>query len=838
MDVDKLLEQLTLDEKIGLLAGIDFWHTYPVPRLGIPSIRLSDGPNGVRGTRFFGSVPSACLPCGTGIGATFDKDLVNEVGHLLADEAKAKGAHVILGPTINIQRTPLGGRGFESFSEDPILSGTLAASYCRGLEEKGITATPKHFVCNDMEHERMAVDSLVTERALREIYLMPFLVALRDGKPGAIMTSYNKMNGTHCSENERLLQGILRGEWGWDGLVMSDWFGTYSTSEAVKAGLDLEMPGPSRWRGASLNHAVNANKVPMKAINDRVRNVLKLVQKASQSGIPENAPEALLNRAEDRSLLRRVAADAIVLLKNEDSILPLKKSEKIAVIGPNAKIATYCGGGSASLNPYAAITPFDGIKGQASGDIVFSQGIYGHQMMPTLGRVLRTDDSKAGFTLKIYNDPPTAEKRRLVEVRHEVDSMLFFIDYKHPDLEPIWYADAEGIFTPEESGVYDFGLALQGTGKLYLDGELLVSNFENQRPGSSFLGSGTVEETGSRELVAGRQYRILAQWGCAKTSAMKIPGTIDFGHGGMRISGCKRLTHTQGIEEAVATARSVDQVVLFVGLSGEWETEGEDRETMALPPHTDELVAAVLGANPNTVVVVQSGTPVAMPWINTAKSVLHAWYGGNETGNAIADVVFGAVNPSGKLPLTFPRRLKDNPAHLNYRSEGGRCLYGEDVYVGYRFFDEAEVEPLFPFGYGLSYTTFSLSGLNIARKGDKKDEVDATVTVTNTGSVSGGCAVQLYVLPPQRLERGVPKRPVQELKAFGKVHDIPAGESRTVALKLNAVRDTSYWDETTDMWCSRKGEYGIKVGLSSRDEGAVEGTLSVEETRWWSGLRP
>lgn len=836
MDVEAILKQLTLEEKIGLLSGIDFWHTYPIPRLGVPSIRLSDGPNGVRGTRFFGSVPSSCLPCGTAIGATFDKELVHAIGHLLADEARAKGAHVVLGPTINIQRAPLGGRGFESFSEDPVLSGTLAAHYCSGLEEKGIAATPKHFVCNDMEHERMAVDSIVTDRALHEIYLLPFMIAIRDGHPQAIMTSYNKVNGIHASENHKLLQDILRDSWGFDGLVMSDWFGTYSTSDATNAGLDLEMPGPSRWRAGALNHSVNANMVSRRTIDNRVRNVLKLVCRAAANGVPEHAPEKELNRPEDRELLRKVAADAIVLLKNDSGVLPLRKTETVAVIGPNSKISTYCGGGSASLNPYNAVSPWEGIQSQAQGSLVFSQGIYGHQMMPPLGKRLKTDDGQVGFTLKIYNEPPTAKTRKLLETRHENDSNIFFIDYNHPDLNTVWYADAEGLFTPDVSGVYDFGLSVQGTGWLYVDGELLIRNAENQRPGASFLGSGTVEETGHKTLVAGKSYRILVQWGCSETSSLKVPGTIDFGHGGMRISGCLRLDPRDGIAEAVAVARTVSQVVLCVGLGAEWESEGRDRESMALPPHTDELVTAVLAANPNTVIVVQSGTPVSMPWLSAAKAVLHAWYGGNETGHAIADVVFGTVNPSGKLPLTFPHRLRDHPSHLNYRSEGGRCLYGEDIYVGYRFFDEAEVEPQFAFGHGLSYTTFSLTALTITRA--SKGKVHVTLTVTNTGPVPGSCAVQLYVLPPSGYIAGVPRRPVQELKAFAKVHDIAVGESRKAALDLDAVRDTSYWDEISDMWCSRQGSYGIRVGQSSRDKAALEGILEVEETTWWTGLTP
>ncbi|KAJ5390616.1 uncharacterized protein N7496_001684 [Penicillium cataractarum] len=826
-DIEVLLKQLTQDEKVALLTGEDFWHTVPIPRLGIPSIRLSDGPNGVRGTHFFSSVPAACLPCGTAIGATFDRDLLVEVGHLLAAEAKAKGAHVILGPTINIARGPLGGRGFESYSEDPYLSGVLAGHYCKGLKEKGIVATLKHFVCNDQEHERMAVSSIVTDRALREIYLLPFMIAIALGKPEAIMTAYNKVNGVHASESSQLLQDILRGEWGWDGLVMSDWFGTYSTSEAVNAGLDLEMPGPTRWRGGALNHAITSNKIPLAALNDRVRAVLKLVQRASKSGIPERAPETQLNRPEDRKLLRKIGSEAIVLMKNEENILPFKKEKKIAVIGPNAKIATYCGGGSAALNPYETITPFDGISNAAQGGVEFAQGIYGHQMLPLLGKQLKTADEVVGFTLKIFNEPPSVQSRIPIEERHETDSMVIFMDYGHPKLQPVWYAEAEGYYVPEESGLYDFGLTVHGTGKMFIDGKLVINNADVQRAGTSFFGSGTFEEVAAVELEAGRKYKIHVQWGCGSTSTFRVPGVVDFGHGGFRFGACKQLPPKQGIEEAVKVAQNAEQVVLFAGLSGEWESEGEDRANMSLPPNTDELISRVLEANPNTVIVLQSGTPVEMPWINKAKALLHAWYGGNETGNSIANVVFGDVNPSGKLPLTFPRRLKDNPTYFNYRSEGGRVLYGEDVYVGYRYYEGLEVEPLFPFGHGLSYTKFELSDLNLGR--DSEGIMRVSCKVRNTGSRDGAEVVQVYVSPVAPPI----KRPLKELKEFCKIQ-VRSGAEEVVTIPMDITRATSFWDEKTSSWCSHSGTYNIMVGTSSQGD-FLEKPFEISETTFWSG---
>ncbi|KXH47475.1 beta-glucosidase [Colletotrichum nymphaeae SA-01] len=862
MDVEALLEQLTLEEKISLTAGVGWWHTPTVERLGIKPIRLSDGPNGVRGTHFFDSTPSACLPCGTAIGATFDVELVQRLGRLLSDEAHAKGAHVLLGPTINTQRGPLGGRGFESYSEDPVLSGILAGNYVNGVQESGVSATLKHFVCNDLESERMAVNAIVTDRAMREIYLLPFMIAIEMGKPRAIMTAYNQVNGVHAAESKKILQDILRDEWKWDGLVMSDWFGTYSTSEAIKAGLDLEMPGPSRWRAGALSHAIMSNKVKRSELDSAVRNVLKLVKQGLENtSIPPNAPETEANTPEHIALLREAAAKSLVLLKNERSILPFDKNKKIAVIGPNANIATYCGGGSAGLRAYNTVTPLEGVKSLAS-DVVFSQGAYGHQSLPLLGKALKTPNGKQrGFVLRIYNDPPpkdtasSADSRTPLEERVLDDANIWFVDYENADLNPIWWAETEGTLVPERSGEWDFGLSVHGTGELFIDGKLVVSNVENQRLGSSFLGCGTVEETGTMHLEAGRSYRVLVRFGCSATSKVKASGTVDFGQGGVRFSGCPKLEPATAIQEAVEVAKSVDQVVVCTGLSGEWESEGFDRTTMALPPGTDELVAAVLAANPNTAVVVQSGTPVSMPWIDQAGAVLHAWFGGNESGNGITDVLFGEVNPAGKLPLTMPRRVQDNPAALSFRSDNGRCLYSEDVYVGYRWYDTLDIEPLFPFGHGLSYTTFEVSDLEVSDASaqtnghangnntitvQEADSLTVRVKVANTGSRAGSEVVQVYVTPAARTPltsttRDTITRPKKEMKGFAKV-TLEAGASATAEISLDVLRATSYWSEMEDCWRSDAGSYGILVGTSSRGE-FLEKTVKVEKSRTWKGLR-
>ncbi|KAJ5526056.1 hypothetical protein N7494_012706 [Penicillium frequentans] len=837
IDVEKAIEELTLGEKVALTAGRDFWHTVPIPRLNIPALRMSDGPNGVRGTRFFNGIPAACFPCATALGATWDAELLSEVGTLMGDEAIAKGVHIVLGPTINIQRSPLGGRGFESFSEDGVLSGTLAGHLCKAMQDKGVAATLKHFVCNDQEHERMAVNSIITQRALREIYLLPFQLAMRICRSACIMTAYNKVNGTHVSENEFLITDVLRKEWGWDGLVMSDWFGTYSTSDAINAGLDIEMPGKTRWRGEALSHAVSSNKVAQFKLDERVRNVLNLVNWVEPLGIPEGAEEIALNRPEDQALMRRAAAESVVLLKNEGAPLPLKKDGPLLVIGPNAKQAAYCGGGSASLAPYYTVTPFDGVSAKSNGDVKFSQGVYSHKELPLLGSLMKTKDGKTGFTFKVYNEHPSSgTERTVVDELQLIPSLGFLMDYVNPKIKSLtYYVDMEGYFTPEESGIYDFGVTVVGTGRLLIDGEIVVDNTKNQKQGSAFFGTATIEERGEKELKAGQTYKVVFEFGTAPTSDLDTRGIVAFGAGGFRFGASRRVSQEDLISAAVEQAKTAKQVVIFAGLTSEWETEGYDRDHMDLPPGSDELITRVLAANANAIVVIQSGTPVTMPWVNDARAVVQAWFGGNECGNGIADVLYGDVNPSAKLPVTFPRRLQDNPSYVNFRSERGRVLYGEDIYVGYRYFEKSDLAPAFPFGHGLSYTTFTRSDLNIqtvpeeAKYSESGETITAAVTVTNTGSIAGAEVVQLWVVPPKTDVN----RPVRELKAFQKVFLQP-GESKTVQLTVEKKLATSWWDEQREQWISEKGEYEVLITGTGDEE--LRGKFEVGKTRFWLGL--
>ncbi|KAK9481563.1 glycoside hydrolase superfamily [Lipomyces starkeyi] len=830
IDIESVLSQLTTSEKIKLLSGIDLWHTYAVSRLGVPSLRLSDGPNGVRGTRFFNGVPAACFPCGTALGATWNTPLLTDAGVLMGVEGKAKGAHVILGPTVNMQRSPLGGRAFESFSEDPTLSGISAGAIINGIQSENLVATIKHFVGNDQEHECHAVNAIISQRALREIYLLPFQIAIKESQPGAIMTAYNKVNGTHVSENPYFLEEILRRDWAWKGLIMSDWFGVYSTADPVNAGLDLEMPGPTGFRGDLIQRSLNANTVTQHALDERVRNVLKLVNKAAASSIPEFATETTNNTPKTSALLRQLAAESTVVLKNESSVLPLSKDKITAVIGPNAKIATFCGGGSASLLPYYAVSPFEGIKAKVTKTLTYVEGCAAHKMTPTIGPLCKTPSGKPGVIFRAYLEPPSVSSRNVVDEIELRDTNMILMDYSHPVLDdkPVFYADVIGHYTPDASGVYEFGVTVYGTAKLYVDGKLVVDNETVQRQGGAFFNNGTIEEIGKLDLEAGTTYEVKVEFGSSSTCKLET-AIMDLPGGGLRIGVAKTLEPEAEIRKAVEAAKLADQVILTVGLSGDWESEGYDRTNMKLPGATDSLVDAVLHANPNTVVVLQSGTPVEMPWISKAKAIVEAWYGGNETGNAIADILFGDVNPSGRLPLSFPVKVQDNPAYLNYRSERGRTLYGEDIYIGYRYYEAVEKDVLFPFGHGLSYSTFEFSDLAV-----KVDPESGTLTVktnvTNVSGPAGSEVVQVYI----HQHNPSIGRPRKELKGFSKVA-VAAGESKTVEIVLEIKRATSFWDERENSWISEKDIYDVLVGASSADI-KLSAKFETEKTIWWNGL--
>lgn len=838
LDIDVLIDELTLSEKISLLAGKNLWQTHAIDRLEIPSVTVSDGPNGVRGTRFFNGVPSNCFPCGTGMAATFNKDLMREAGELMSKEAKMKSVHCILGPTCNIARGPLGGRAFESYSEDPYLLGHMAAAVVNGIQSKNVVACLKHFVCNDQEHERRAVDLIVTERALREVYLKPFEITVRDAGPKAIMTAYNKVNGEHALQLKRLLHDVLRTEWGWEGMLMSDWYGVYSTRRSLEAGLNLEMPGPTRFREDTITqHKIISNEMHADVIDFNVRKVLEFVNNCLLARIPPDQDELENKDPAAGRLLRKIGGESLVLLKN-DGILPLSAAkapgnETIAVIGPNAKARSFSGGGSASLRPRYTVTPFEGIvnkireKAGSNGVVVdYALGAFLSKTLPNIGSLTVDNYGKPGFTVKFFMDPPESARRKAFDEIHCDTSRLFLNDYKSEHLpagEQLYYCDIEGSYTADETLEYWIGCLCLGTAQIFLDDKLVVDNKTHQVKGDDFfLGLGTREERSAVRMVKGQMYKIRVEFGTRPTS--KIPSHMEVG--GVFFGLEVRTTLEKALAKAVEVAKKADKVVLVTGLTAEWESEGFDRPDMDVPGWTDRLVAEVAKVNKNVVVVNQSGSPVTMPWVGAVSGLVQAWYGGNELGNAIADVLFGDVTPSGRLSLSFPEKLQHNPSYLNFGSTNGRVLYGEDVFVGYRYYEKVGSKPLFPFGFGLSYTTFDVKNVAVAVAGD---EITVTADVSNTGSVAGAEVVQVYVQPtnPSVI------RPVKELRDFAKVHLEP-GETKAVSVVLLKLDATSYWDTYKGKWLSEKDTYKVLVGTSS-DNIVGEAEFATKRDVAWLG---
>jgi beta-glucosidase len=794
--IEALLEAMTLDEQVALLAGADFWTTVPVPRLGIPAIKVSDGPNGARGGgSLVGGVPAASFPVGIALGAAWNPALVEEIGAALAEEALSKGARVLLAPTVNIHRSTLNGRNFECYSEDPHLTAEIAVAYIRGLQSKGVAATVKHFAGNESEFERTTISSEVDERALREIYLVPFEAVVRRAGTWAVMTSYNRLNGTYTSESRWLLAEVLRGQWGFDGLVMSDWFGSHSTAPTVDAGLDLEMPGPTRDRGEKLVTAVRAGEVAAATVRERARNVLRLIERVGGFDAPQIAPERAVDRPEHRALIRRAGAEGIVLLKN-DGVLPLDPggAGRLAVIGPNAAVAQIMGGGSAQINPHYRVSPLEGIAA-VLGEARIGHGIgcSNWRLRPLL---------RQPVAIEFFASPDLSGP--VVHRAESVEGELMWLGAVAPGVDQGRFsARLTATFTPQQSGPHEFGLVSAGLSRLFVDGRLVVDAWDDWRRGNNYFGEGNEEAVGRVVLEAGRSCRIVVEYACVAHKALGVKA--------VRI-GVTRPLGDPEIERAVELARRCDTALLFVGRNGEWDTEGADLPHMDLPGRQDELISRVAAVSGRTVVVLQSGGPVAMPWLDKVAAVLQAWYPGQECGNAIADVLFGRADPGGRLPQTFPVRLEDNPAFGNYPGAEGKVRYAEGIFVGYRHYDKKGIRPLFPFGHGLSYTRFGYSDLRLSTEALAPGAaLTASIEVTNTGSRAGQEVVQLYVRDAQASA----PRPDKELKAFAKL-TLQPGETRTVSFGLD-MRALAFFDTAAAAWIAEAGAFELLAGTSSTD---------------------
>ena len=821
-NIEGLLQQMTLEEKVSLLSGVDLWHTAAVERLGIPSIKVTDGPNGARGGgSLVAGVKAACFPAEILLAATWNTALVERVGQALAQEVKTKRAQVLLAPTVNIHRSPLSGRNFECFSEDPYLTAKLATAYITGVQSLGIGATVKHYVCNDSEFERNSISSEVGERALREIYLPPFKAAVQEAKTWAVMASYNKINGTFASENHYTLTEILRKEWGFEGVTMSDWFGTKSTVPSVNNGLDLEMPGPALYQGEKLLQAVSEGEVTEATIDEHVRHILRWITKMNVSSQHDDESEQAINSPEHRALIREAAGEGIVLLKNEGNVLPLKREKltSIAIIGPNAKTARIMAGGSAQINPHYAVTPYDGIVAAVSQQIKigYELGCTNYKLLPLLDTDLLSLDSTGkehGFIVTYFND--TELSGSPVAVADNATSELMWFGQVPEGVDPRNFsARVAAHFTPSEAGAYTFGLASAGLSRLLLAEQEIIDNWTHQTQGQAYLGMGSTEVTRTVTLNADQQYELAIEYCVGDTPITAVH------------LGCQPPMPADALERAAKLAASSDVALVFVGLSSEWESEGFDRPDMNLVGKQNELVERVAAANKNTIVILNTGSPVTMPWLDKVASVLEAWYTGQECGNAIADVLFGDVNPSGKLSQTFPMRLEDNPAYINYPGENGKVQYGEGLFVGYRYYEKKDIAPLFPFGFGLSYTTFEYGSLRLStQEMEPNDTLQVSIDVTNTGQVAGKEVVQLYVADVQSRLR----RPDKELKAFAKVQLEPS-ERQTVTLSI--ARDAlAYFDDLKHEWVAEAGEFEVLVGASSLDIHASAKFRLKESSHW------
>jgi beta-glucosidase len=666
-DIKALVEQMTLEEKAALCTGASPWQTVAVERLGIPAITVSDGPHGVRRCKDLEglmqeSLPATCFPTASALAATWDVDLLYELGQALADECIALGVDILLGPGNNMKRSPLCGRNFEYYSEDPFLGGEMAASFINGVQSKGVGTSLKHYAANNQEFQRFTIDARVDERALREIYLAGFERAVKKAKPWTVMCAYNRLNGAFCSEHHRLLEEILRDEWGFEGFVMSDWGAVRDRVPALAAGLELEMPGPSAHRVQSVIDAVNEGALDEAVLDVAVERLLKIIFRAVET----EKEQTELDVDGHHGLARRIAAEAIVLLKNENNLLPLKDAETLAVIGKSAQEPYYQGGGSSHINPTQVDVPFNELKELAGG----------------------------------------------VEL-------------------------------------------------VYVDGYSMEQGFDQAL-----------------------------------------------------------------IDEAVQVAQQAEVALLFIALPGYKESEGYDRGDLDLTEQQVALIKAVAAVQPKTVVVLNNGSAVAMSeWIDDVGAVLEAWMTGQAGGGAIADILFGRVNPSAKLAETFPLRVEDTPSFLNFPGENGTVRYGEGLFIGYRYYDTRDVDVLFPFGYGLSYTTFEYANLQVSAERFKDvDGLTVSVDVTNTGDVAGKEIVQVYVHDREsRLQR-----PYKELKGFAKVELAP-GETKTVTVALDE-RAFAYYDPAHAEWVTEGGEFDVLVGRSAADI-VLEAAVRMESTQ-------
>ena len=819
--VDSILAQLTLEEKIGLLGGVNIFDVPGLARLGIPQLGTADSPFGVRATG-----PSTLYVGGIALAATWNPQLAERVGTEIGRDARARGKHYSLGPGVNIYRSALNGRNFEYLGEDPFLASRMVVPFITGLQRQGVSATIKHFMGNNSEYWRNKSDSRIDERALREIYLPAFEAAVREARVGAIMPSYNLTNGTYMTANRRLNVDVVKGEWGFPGVTMSDWGAVHSTLDAANGGTDLEMPGPQHFNRDSLLPLIRDGRVTQAAIDDKVRRLLRNSVRFGWMDRPQLDASIPRFNQQGRAVALEGARESMVLLKNERNVLPLNKKRvrTVAVIGPNAYPAVPIGGGSATIPTFHAVSFVEGL-GNSLGtttNVVYARGLPSWSWVAA-GTSFTTDKEglHRGLNAEVFSShelsgvPVSTRVDQHVSVGAPLDIGMLasgepidFSLFRGPPrlIGTRWTA----YYTPRAPGKHDVVVQLGGFSdsgyRLYVDDKLVRDSWQLAK--AAIEPTSVVLDAGPHKVVL--EHRSVTGFGSPFIRMGIVPesGWVD--------------------QSAVALAAEADAVVLAVGFDPQSESEGWDR-TFALPPGQDQLIRAVVAANPNSIVVVTSGGSVDMSqWIDRVPAVVEAWYPGQEGGTALAEILFGDVNPSGHLPATFERRWEDNPSSANYYPASGtdRVEYSEGVFVGYRGFEKSGTRPLFPFGYGLSYTTFGYGNLaisSVAGIAGSDARWNISFDITNTGERAGAAVAQVYVADPNA---SVP-RPAKELKGFTKVMLKPH-EMRRVTVPLD-VRALSFYDVPGKQWRAEAGDFKVLVGSSSADTKLV-GTLHLANT--------
>ncbi len=795
--VEDLIKKMTLSEKVSLLSGQDIWNTVPIKRLGIPSITMTDGPHGVRATapeagRRMGAVTA--FPTGISMGAAWNPELIEQVGQALGEETRGMDCDILLGPCVNIVRDPRGGRNFETFSEDPYLSGRTAVAYIRGVQSRGVGTSLKHYAANNYEIERNRATSNVDERSLREIYLAQFEMAVKEAQPWTVMCSYNRINGVYASQNQHLLNEILKDEWGFQGAVVSDWAANHTIFESVQGGLDLEMPGPAKYYKL-LGDAVQIWQIDEKAVDEAVRRVLRIILLSGR--MDQKVSKGAVNTPGHQKLARQLAEEAITLLKNDGGILPLGKGIKsIAVIGPNAAEAVIEGGGSSKVPPLYRVSPLEALQKRLDGKMKIEYASGSDNVDEPF--TIPTTWLKGGLHGEFYEMPDFSGKP--IEVRDGFGAEFWWhIAWTPLQIKPMairW----TGSLTVPEDGSYKIAVNHVGKVKLFLDGKSILESVASKAGTRDVFTRGVAVQ----KLQTGKAYEFRMEY-------VRFPEqeVVNYGLGiGLTFEDGK----DRRLEQAAEVAKRCDVALVFAGYPDAFESEGTDRPSIDLMGKQNELITAVANANPRTVVILNTGAPVSMPWVDQVAAVVEAYYPGMENGNAVVSVLLGKVNPSGKLPVTFPVRLEDSPAFINASFPGCREVnYGEGIFVGYRYYDKKDVTPLFPFGHGLSYTSFSYSDLKVTKKVKSGQPVEVSLVVTNTGKAAGKEVIQLYV---SDAKSSLP-RPPKELKGFAKV-DLKPGEAGTVTFSLDE-RALAFYDPHRKKWVAEPGEFELLVGSSSRD---------------------